>query len=665
MQWSWTIGRKILASFVLFLLPIAFLLWSYIDTKSEFIAFAQKELQGSAYVASIRDAQVELHRLARGGSRSQLDAALDRMAASERLHGKAMGSRDEAAAVAAAAARVRSGAAQAQPEAAEALRAALRALLSKVGDESNLILDPDLDSYYVMDIVVLRLPDLLDRLQSLQVTVARAAAGQQSPEGRTAALIALGNERGQIQATIDGLLDSFAKATRESANPDGAIKRALGAEAARLTDALAAFLGQADVAIRALDAAKLAAPTQSAFELAARFNIASARELDRLLDVRIAGFRRDLATRLAGALLLFAMAAGIGALTLIRGIVRPMAAITQALKRLSGGETSVLVPGAARGDELGDMARAAEVFRDSMIKSRALMEEQAAEQRARTERAERVAQASIRFQQAITTVGKSLQGASGQIGRLVQGMATRQEKGSSRSIRVAEAAVSTLAKASDVSGGIQELTASISEIARQVTSATQRSSQAVREAETAGKQVALLADAAREISPAVDLINAVAEQTNLLALNATIEAARAGDAGKGFAVVASEVKVLAGQSAKATEEIRGRIEKILHETQVAVSGMDHVQHAIADISGIATALAAAIEEQTAAAQDIARSVEMVAGNMGDVSESIADVCYAAVTTSAAVLEVLWSCESIDSAAVALDREVQGFVAAVR
>ncbi len=205
---------------------------------------------------------------------------------------------------------------------------------------------------------------------------------------------------------------------------------------------------------------------------------------------------------------------------------------------------------------------------------------------------------------------------------------------------MAAAAENTRHNVHTVAAATEELSASFREINERVAESTQIIGQAVSQTQSTSQQVASLEDAANRIGTVVGLITDVAEQTNLLALNATIEAARAGDAGKGFAVVASEVKVLASQTAKATNEIRTQIQAIQDATRMSSQAIAEISRTIGRVNEISTSIAAAVEEQTAATGEISRNVSQAAEGTADVTANVAGVSEAAMSSSAAADQVL-------------------------
>ncbi|UKJ71872.1 methyl-accepting chemotaxis protein [Azospirillum brasilense] len=354
-----------------------------------------------------------------------------------------------------------------------------------------------------------------------------------------------------------------------------------------------------------------------------------------------------------------------GALMMIRGVSSPIGAMTEAMRRLAGGDKTTAILFANRGDEIGAMATAVQVFKDGMIEAERLAADQAADQAAKLRRTEAVERLIASFEEQVADALRNVAAAATELDTTAQSMAATARQTNDQAANAAAAAEQTSANVQTVASAAEEMSSSIGEIGSQVTRSTGIAGQAVQEAGRTTDSVRGLADAAHRIGAVVQLITNIAGQTNLLALNATIEAARAGEAGKGFAVVASEVKQLANQTARATDEIASQIQAIQEATAGSVGAIEGIGRTIAAINEISTSIAAAIEEQAAATNEISRNVQQAAIGTREVSSNIAQVTEAAGTTGAAAHQVLGAAGGLASQAENLRRDVESFLAAIR
>ncbi|MDA8232406.1 MAG: methyl-accepting chemotaxis protein [Magnetospirillum sp.] len=337
------------------------------------------------------------------------------------------------------------------------------------------------------------------------------------------------------------------------------------------------------------------------------------------------------------------LATGLLTTLIIRGIVGPTIRLTAAMRDLAGGQAGIVIPSLERSDEIGEMARALLVFQQQALSVERLTAEQE-EQRRASEEARR--QALLTMADTIETQTSGVVSRVGEESRRVGSTAARMAQSAAcveeNAQRVAAAAEQSLANAQAVAGASEQLSASIREIAAQVERSKAMVGEAVDAAGNASATVASLAQAMAAIDDVVQVIAQIASQTNLLALNATIEAARAGDAGKGFAVVAHEVKNLANQTARQTEDITARITTLKEMAQRVTSAIADVVEDIHGVEEIATSVAAAVEEQDAATGEIARNVQQSAQAAQEVTERIVAVASEASSTGkqAAMVETL-------------------------
>ena len=383
------------------------------------------------------------------------------------------------------------------------------------------------------------------------------------------------------------------------------------------------------------------------------------------IDDLDAAFRTVIAWCAAGAGLL-ALLVGGTAWLVGRSIVRPLGQLRGRMESLAGGELEGQVPARDRGDEIGAMARVVDVFRENALRMRALEAETAErKQAAETERRATLTRLADECEERLGQLGGVLRASASELAEAANGMhgvadgTTRQVTEASASAEGASGNVQAVAAAAE------EMAASIGEITRQVAHAAEKANEAAETARQTDSVVQALSAGAQKIGEVVGLITSIAGQTNLLALNATIEAARAGDAGKGFAVVASEVKGLAGQTARATEEIRLHVDQIRTVTDQAVAAIGGIAASIAEVSGVAAGIAAAVEEQSAATAEISRNAQAAAQGTLLVSSHIGAVRESADSTGAAASRVLGAAQDLSQRTEELRSQVGAFVGGVR
>jgi methyl-accepting chemotaxis protein len=351
---------------------------------------------------------------------------------------------------------------------------------------------------------------------------------------------------------------------------------------------------------------------------------------------------------------------------IVRRVTRPLTSVTETLTAIADGRHDVEIDCDGRADEIGEIARTVAVFKSNVAERKRLREQQAADAAAANDRRKAELNSFVdEFQASVGGMIDKVMNSSGDLERVAHQLtetarATADLSGlSAGASEKASEHVRAAAAASD------ELSSSISEISRRAQESNGIAAEAVKQAAATDQRITELSEAGARIGDVVKLITTIAEQTNLLALNATIEAARAGDAGRGFAVVAQEVKSLAGQTAKATEEISSQIANMQLATQESVGAIKAIGETIERISGIANSISAAVEQQRGATQNIAESVRAAASGTDDVAINTRDAAEGAGETGETSKRMLASAKALSGESLHLKAEVQKFLDGVR
>ena len=347
------------------------------------------------------------------------------------------------------------------------------------------------------------------------------------------------------------------------------------------------------------------------------------------------------------------------------GLSKPIEAIVGSLSKMASGIYDMDIFGVQRKDEIGDIARTALVFKENALRAQRLESEQAQMQKQREVRQQKIDAATKRFDASIVAMLGKITAAVEHLHTSSDALSANAEETQRQTTVVAAATEQATANVETVSSAGTELTASIHEISRQVQQSATISSAASDEASAANNKIEGLAASAQKIGEVVNLINDIASQTNLLALNATIESARAGEAGKGFAVVANEVKHLAGQTGRATDEIAQQISTVQEETRNAVTAIGSIATTISQINQMSTSIAGAVEEQGAATAEIARNVEQATQGIREIATNINGVVQAAAETGRMAQGVFQSANELLTESTNLEREVEHFLKEVR
>jgi methyl-accepting chemotaxis protein len=386
------------------------------------------------------------------------------------------------------------------------------------------------------------------------------------------------------------------------------------------------------------------------------------------------GYRTEAEAAVASSRLAMIIASSVG---LLAGLVlavgfayslsRPIARLAKSMLELADGDFGIVLPGLARKDEVGLVARAVERFKVL------------AEQRARDEAEATINQDQVVAERRRADMNRIADGFQAVVGEIVKTVSTTSselessagvltgtaERGKELATTVARASEEASSNVQSVASATEQLSSSVNEISRQVQESARMANEAVNQARGTTERVSELSRAATRIGDVVELINTIAGQTNLLALNATIEAARAGEAGRGFAVVASEVKALAEQTAKATGEIGLQISGIQTATQESVSAIRDISGTIERLAEVSSTIASAVEEQGAATQEISRNVQHASHGTKEVSANITDLQRGASETGTASSRVLSAAQLLSGDSLRLKLEVEKFLSTVR
>jgi methyl-accepting chemotaxis protein len=636
MRVNLTISAKLAIAYGLFLAPIGYLGYQMVSDKEANIAFAQKEITGVHYIAEVQNIQ---DAVVRGADMAGL---VERIRANETTRGASLKTTAATAAlVKALTGTDRGAAAQAAAD-----------LIGKAADGSDLTLDPDLDSFYTQDVLTVKMPTAVTGIAYLAEAVAATAGHEIS----IADQINIGVQTGALRPTLDGLASDIDSAVQ--GNPDKTVDKAVTASVTKVTEiakqTLTAFADHG----RAAEAQAITLPLLDALTTAGAKDAA---EVEHLLQARIAGFRA--AETISGviALALFLVAVLYVLIVVQRGAVKPLRALTATMLRLADRDLSIDIDSRTRGDEVGSMARAVQVFKDNMIEADRLTVAALKEQAARDRRQTAMDTHTQDFGTSVSGVMTSLGQSANKMHLAADAMSAAAKRTRDSTSQAVAGANTSARDLNSVAVAAEQMAASINEISRQVTHVTTAVHHAVERASETDTKVASMATTADRIGDVVRLITDIAGQTNLLALNATIEAARAGEAGKGFAVVASEVKALATQTARATEQIGIQIVAIRAATDEAVVSVRDVGLAIGQVESVAAAIAAAVEQQASATQEISSSVQSVTIATNSTATAMEEVLTIVEQSDVASRSVLTASEEVSRTADTLNVEVNDFL----
>lgn len=643
------ISRKLLCLLLLVAVPFGLMTYSYVDQANKDINFASRELDGVRYLQGLTPLLFDLSRIA-SGLPPETIAALEPV---RERYDHIFGSGDAVGSFLRAAGR---------PDAVQAFEQAQIALV-KIADGSYLTLDPKLDSYYLMSLVSVVLPEAATAASALR----RALEPFRTGYGTRSDLAILVSASSRFERVRDAVQNTVASAIE--GNADGRVLAQLGDAPVALLRASHAVSTTTVYIVLEPDSAPLVRLVTDAenaierlFEASASLSRVAEASLAGLLGDRIAHYQREMLTKL-GLQLAFFVVIILFTIAAARSLAKPLVALSGEVARVSAGQRETAISGCDRSDEIGDIARAIEDFRRQLIAADAAQRElEAIEDRNAEQRRLLLQGVAVRFQEAAGDIVASVSTASLQLEAAADDMSATAGRAETRSEQVGLAAQEASSHVTSMAVAAEEIAVAVNEINCRLEDSSRFAQEAVDHTRLTDGRMASLSNAADRIGSVLSVISSIAQQTNLLALNATIEAARAGDAGRGFAVVAAEVKALAAQTAAATLDIGKLVADMQAATRSSVESIGQVSSTIEKMSDISMAMAAAFVEQTAIIQDISRGAQRTAQLTAEVATTIGEVSGGAKLTTQAAAQVHGSARQLTEQSRRLASEVEKLMA---
>ena len=545
----------------------------------------------------------------------------------------------------------------------------IRGMIAHSGDTSNLVLDPDLDSYYLMDVTLLALPQSIDRLAEIgsstlkQLSSASILSKDDQIRYAVYARLMTADDIGRIAADFDTSFKEDKNFYGQSPTYQKNIQPLLEDYQAK-NKILTEMLDQLSQGTL-VSASDFLPAWQAATDSAYKLWTASIAELDILLDKRIASYRSQqmngLMMSIAGIII-----SVIFYQLVVGSLITPLAGMVRAMTCLADQKLDVDIPYAGAKSEIGAMAGALQVFKENAVRMAEMKAEEAQQEKLmEAEKRRAMRQLADDFESKIEGIISMVSSTSLQLCKTADKMKKAVAVVNMQAGEAASLSSETSNNVQGVAAAIEEMSASANEIAAQVSKSTSTVNEAVSKTHNADAAVQSLSGAVAQIGEISSLIEGIASQINLLALNATIEAARSGEAGKGFAVVASEVKNLATQTTNATAQITQNIENVKDVSKQVANALSLIHQSIQDVNHFSSGIASAVEEQSAATNEIAGNLQRASQGVQSSNDNIADVSKGVVDADAGAVDVLNAANMLSQQSEMLNLQVQTFLSDIR
>ena len=672
------IPTRLTLSILAFVIPLAYLLYAYSGVKQENINFASAEVNGDSYekplITTISSTNEAIFTSLKGGNfdSTATDTALKSMETAAASLGEDLKLTDDklgeqknikASAIKEKWAQAVKTLVSGNTDLASATVDDSKAALDYVSLSSNLVLDPDLDSFYVMDVASVKIPTTLQRLKSIAIDVTPLTKEGISEADKTKIAV-----YASMLSDVDiaGVKSDFATALANDKdfygtndNLQKVVPEKMDAYV-KANDALVATLRKMSAEPGSVTKNEFLATISTANKSATELWDITVVTLDQLLNARMDSISASKYT-VWGEAAAVILAAFAFFWVVSNSIKKPLLALQSAMMELSKGNLETAVPCLELHDEIGDMAKTLQVFKNTSIEARNMAEAQRLKYEAEAKQKAYLDNIIEQFEERAGNLLTRVSNASSNMSEMAGDMLEVSRETTDKTKETLSLTNETAHNVTIVASAVEELSASINEISSQIAISTNLSLEAVSKTKSTDETVGKLSDAADKINEIVSLIGGIANQINLLALNATIESARAGEAGKGFAVVASEVKNLANQASDATKTIADSVTEIQSVVGLVVTALQTVRGAIEENNKVSTTIASAVEEQGAASREIASNINQANTRVQAVSSNMSDVSMMASHANDNSHKVLESAQNFSTETASLQQEVEKFL----